>query len=776
MARSWRTPSPNCPRESHAEKPLGRADTYLAPDMSAPAKRRSFERRPHAEPPKYHTTFVGRASDLVNIKTLIDRSHILTLTGPGGVGKTRLAAEAARSNADHWPDGICWVELVPVTDPAQMPWAVVQALELPGRGSAGEVASAWLASRKAIVVLDNCEHLVAACAAFAQELLQRCDELTIIATSREALGIAGEALWPLSPLSGPDAQQLFEARAQLVLPTFELADSNQQVVSEICERLDRLPLAVELAAARVGMMPEQDILRQLNQRFQLLRGGVRSAHRKSQSMSAAIEWSYHLLNEPEARLFRGLSVFRGGFTLESAEAVCGDKDSSVFDLVSSLVQKSMVMAERTEGSPGRYRLLESQLAYAEDQLRDSGDHERVQRAHYQFFTDRLASLRQRDPWISREIGNIWVALIWAGTAEPDFGLSLAACLPYDALGDMALFRKLLEDLLRRSHDKSPVRVRALSALAGSAYKQGDFAGAISVAEAGVALAREIGDVEGQAVLQHWIGAALEGTGDFKSAADAFETGLELISGSTNYPRLNMLRNAMADLYASMSDYPTARRLLEECLATAKLDGDIGRRAASLESLAWVDRGEGNYRGAAQCWQESLSLIRSGMIDRLLVIDNLEGLSIAAEALRDDRRALCLAGAANRMAGEMSYVVDPWWRKRYDDSHNLSQKRLGRVAADKARKRGAAMTWDEAIDYALGDRETGLPAERGPLSRRELEVAELVARGLTNRQIARELVIEERTAEGHVEHIRNKLGFTSRAQVATWFTEHRAPHR
>jgi predicted ATPase len=259
-----------------------------------------------------------------------------------------------------------------VNDSRQMAGAVVAALELPGQGPAQDVAIAWLAAKRALLVLDDCEHLVAACADFCEAALQRCPELTIIATSQEALGVPGETRWPVSSMRSTDALQLFEARARLIVPDFRVVATSLETVTQICERLDGMPLAIELAAARVGMMAEQEILSQLSDRFHLLTGGSRTAPERQQTMIATIDWSYRLLTEEEALLFRRLAVFRGGFTLGSAQAICADGIvGSVLDLVAGLVQNSMVLAERTGGSGTRYRLLESQLAYAEDRLRET---------------------------------------------------------------------------------------------------------------------------------------------------------------------------------------------------------------------------------------------------------------------------------------------------------------------------------------------------------------------------------------------------------------------
>ena len=307
--------------------------------------------------PLHLTTFVGREADLRSLKSLVRNARIVTLTGTGGAGKSRLAAELAGATRDAWPDGVWWVALAAESDVGA---AVVANLELPGRGSPRQVAASWLASRRALLILDNCEHLVAECASFANALLERCPSLTILATSREPLGVPGEVRWPVSSLGDPDALNLFEARARLVLPDFKVAQPNRETVSAICERLDRLPLAIEMAAARLDLMSERELLVNLNDRFRVLASGARTVPERQQTMAAAIDWSHRLLKANEATMFRRLGVFQGGFTLEAVRGVYPDAaDGDALAVLTGLVQKSMAVADRLEDGSTRYRLMES---------------------------------------------------------------------------------------------------------------------------------------------------------------------------------------------------------------------------------------------------------------------------------------------------------------------------------------------------------------------------------------------------------------------------------
>ena len=731
--------------------------------------------------PRYLTSFVGRRTDLSALKSLVARSRMVTVTGPGGVGKSRLAAELVRARHDNWPEGIWWVELAPVVDPRQMPGTVVSALDLDGRGRAKDVVAVWLAAKQTLLVLDNCEHLVAACADFCQELLDRCPQLTIIATSREHLGVAGEARWPVSSLAAPHAVELFEARARLAVPDFKVIASNRESVTEICERLDRLPLAIELAAARVGTMAEQEILRQLSDRFHLLTGGSRTAPERLQAMRAAIDWSYRLLAEDEATLFRRLSVFRGGFTVDSAQAVASDQPTaSVLDPLSGLVQKSMVVVERKSGSGGRYRLLESQVAYAEDRLREAGELEIIRRRHYEYFSDRFsaATISYRNlratagpspgfveaEWIAHESGNLWAAMWWARSNADDLGLGLAADLSKTRYGDLAQVRSLLEELLSRSSAKGLARVYALGSASVTAYRQGDYEVALVHAEAGLAHARDLGDIEELAYALHLVGVVHVGRGELATAAEMLEDATSLLQDSSNPRLLAFIRLPIALMAIRRGDCTTAQHILEECLITSRAAGDVYRTAYYLDTLALAQRGRNEHQAAAASWKEALPIQR-GLKHQTGIINSFEGLSCVAEALGDDRRAFRLAAAAARISGEMSYRNDS--STLVEDSRGRSRVRLGARESEKAWREGWSMSLDRAADYALGESDSEAGVEADLLSRREREVARLVAAGMTNRQIGERLFISWRTVEGHLERIRNKLGVRSRTEVATW---------
>lgn len=712
--------------------------------------------------PHHLTSFVGREAELRSLKRLLSTSRLVTLTGTGGAGKSRLASELAAANSSLWPDGVWWIELAATDD---VSGAVVATLELPGRGPAQDVAASWLAARKALLILDNCEHLVAECAAFCQRVLQRCPELNILATSREALGVPGEARWPVSSLPDPDAVLLFEARARLVSPEFKMATGNLDPVTRICERLDRLPLAIEMAAARIDVMSEQELLRNLNDRFRFLTSGTRTAPQRQQTMAAAIDWSHRLLTENEARLFRRLAVFQGGFTSEGAEAVCsGGNEANLIDVLAALVQKSMVVADRLDTGT-RFRLLESHHEFASARLRESGELVAIQKSHYDYFSSRH--------WEPVESANFWHAVSWGRDNAEDGGLGLALEIGDSDFGDQARAAKVILDLLEHSKPTDALRVRATTMAARLAWRQADQVGSRRLAESAVSMARKVGDSELVARALNGAGLVHETAGELALAGQMYDEALSILSDSTDLWLVADVRNARALLAITQGDPAKAREILIPCVASARSQNDLPRMARYLESLANAQLDLGEIDQAAESWNESLSLFRS-VNDWFGIIWSLVGLSLVAAARRQDDRALRLAGAADRLTREYSLTTWSFRAQQLEAAHTQARARLGsRGRGEAAWKEGQAMSTVEALDYALGgDRplEAGL-ADQGLLSRREREVVTMVAAGMTNREIAGRLFIAERTAEGHVERIRNKLGVRSRTEVATWAVAH-----
>jgi len=746
-------------------------------------------RRPSAPPtklPHHLTSFVGREADLRSLKGLLGTARMVTLIGTGGAGKSRLAAEVAMANPALWPDGAWWIELA-ATD--NVSGAVLANLELPGRGPALDVITSWLAARKALLILDNCEHVVTESAAFCQRALERCPHLSIIATSREPLGVPGEARWPVASLLDPEAVLLFESRARLISPKFKVGAGNLDPVTRICERLDRLPLAIEMAAARIDVMSEQELLANLNDRFSFLTSGSRSVPQRQQTMGAAIDWSYRLLTEDEVRLFRRLSIFQGGFTPEGAQAVCADEaEPNLMGLLGGLVQKSMVVADRLDDGSTRFRLMESHHAYAVERLREAGELELMNKRHYEYyvgFSSRTSPARgpkyegpsagvaeQRSK--ARESANLWAALMWAKDHTDDRGLSLAFEVTASYFSDHARGTALLLDLLGDSDDSPAVdlRARALVVAALRLSRQGDDETSKSLADRGVNLARRQPDPELLAYVLHIAGNVYSAGGELDTAVDLCTEAVTLLKGSSNLRLTMAVKNALALLAVERADYAWARDLLTECVAYGRSEGNTARMAPHLESLANAQLGLGDVPAATASWTEALSIFRD-LNDPFGTIWCLGGLALVAAAHENHERTLRLAASVDRISREWSLGTSPFRLQQLDDACRKARAKLGSRKSEGVWNEGLTMSSARALEYALdeGKLEAEPAAHAGPLSRREREVVAMVAGGMTNRQIADRLFIAERTAEGHVERIRNKLGVRSRTEVATWAIQH-----
>jgi ATP/maltotriose-dependent transcriptional regulator MalT len=370
-------------------------------------------------------------------------------------------------------------------------------------------------------------------------------------------------------------------------------------------------------------------------------------------------------------------------------------------------------------------------------------------------------------WIARESGNLWAAMGWARNNAGDLGLGLAADLSKTRHGDLAQVRGLLEELLRRSSAKGRARVYALSSASVTALRQGDYEAALMHAEVGLSLAGELGDVEEVAYALHLAGCIQLERGDLARADKLLEEATSVLQDSGNRRLMGFIRSPIAYLATRRGDYTVARDILDECLINSRAAGDLYRTAYYLDNLAMAQRGLNDPHAAAVSWKEALSIQR-GLKHQTGIIDSLEGLASVAEILGDDRRAVRLAAAATRMSDEMSYRYDS--SMLVEDSRGRARARLGARESEKAWKEGWSMSLDRAAECALDESESETGVEAGPLSRREREVARLVAAGMTNLQIGEQLFISRRTVESHVDRIRNKLSVRSRTEVATWAAE------
>jgi predicted ATPase/class 3 adenylate cyclase len=586
------------------------------------------------------TTFIGREREIEEVKRLLSNARLLTLMGTGGAGKTRLSIQVAADLIDQFQKGAWLVELAPLSDPALVVQAVAsifQVREAAGR-SLLDLLVDYLQAKSLLLVLDNCEHLVEACAQLAGALLRACPNLKILATSRAALGIAGEVTYRVPPLSRPDPKraqsldqltqfesvQLFVERGVHSQPKFALTAANAKAVAHICHRLDGIPLAIELAAARVRVLSVDQIAARLDDRFRLLTGGSRTGLPHHQTLRAAMDWGYDLLSEEERALMRRLTVFAGGFSLEAIEAVCADDGVDVFailDLLTSLVDKSFVVAEGMDGDI-RYHLLETIRQYCREKLQASGEASGVHGRHLAWYLDfaeqaepklqgpdQLGSLSA----LEMEHDNLRTALEWAKTEESgaEAGLRLAGALYrfWAIRGYLSEGREWLEGAEGRSEGASSARAKAIYGAAVLAFAQGDYGRSADLCERSLTLYRELGDKLGIALSQNIQAFLNRNRGEHGRAVALLENSLTLCR-ELNHPwALAETLYVLALTVRRQGDYERAKALLEESLVLWRQTGDKWGLTRTLGSLGVVARLQGDYARSRALHEESLALAR-----------------------------------------------------------------------------------------------------------------------------------------------------------------------
>ena len=667
------------------------------------------------------TSFIGREDELTEILTMLDQQRLLTLTGPGGSGKTRLALQAARQTLAHFPDGVWLVELAPLSDPLLVASAVAAAVGI--RAQAGTLIDALqrsLRKSQLLIVLDNCEHLVDACAALAHALLSSCERLRILSTSRQPLGVAGEVAWPVpglavpsDPEASPDeigrcaAVRLFAERAGAVRLGFTLVSDDALVVAQICRRLDGIPLAIELAAARTRALNPQDILQRLDDRFRLLTGGTRDALPRHQTLQATIDWSHDLLSERERVLFRRLSVFAGGWTLGDAEQVCSGGSlpgHEVCDALSELVAKSVVAADSKLSGSTRYGMLETLRAYAGQQLRAAGERESLGRRHFDHFLElaERAHERRESTGLNAELetslahqDNIRAALGFAGRADANGMLRLAGAVGQLWLaGRITEGRRWLKRALATACDPSRERIRALNSAAGLASLQQDHATARGLIDESLALASALGDASGEAWAWLWLGF-LELNGDPPSPVAARRS-LEMHEQVGD--RVGICRS-LVFLGGALTQHPQTmvegQDALGRALAIADELEDVWGEGFARVFLGWAEIAHGN---------PDLAEAHLGRVVRTPALGPVRGTAIEALARLslpcDPRRAARLVGACASVRESGGGIPPPWLRRRGEAVRAEAEQALGAVQARRAWEEGRRMSVSQAIAYAL----------------------------------------------------------------------------
>ncbi len=625
----------------------------------APPWRAAFH--PSSRLPVFLTSFIGRENEIAEVRQLLAAHRVVTMTGAGGIGKTRLATQVAAKELDTstFRDGVWLVELATLTDPSQVPQAVATTLGLreePGLAILNALTN-FANEKNMLLVLDNCEHLISACAELADKLLRTTPNLRVLATSREALGIAGERLFRVPSLSLPcdgnlitdglsqfEAPQLFLDRAQAALPTFKLTNENTASVIRVCQRLDGIPLAIELAAARVKMLSLEQIAERLDDRLKLLTEGSRTAIPRQQTLRATMDWSYDLLTEAERVLLRRLSVFAGGWTLEAAEAVCADenppqspliKGGDVLDLLTHLVDKSLVVViDPEEGERKRYRLLETIREYARERLIASEEFERVCSRHFDFFsklTEEAEPELQRASqvaWLDRletEHDNLFAAIQWAlESGQVEMGLRLTASLAlfWDARGYLSEGRKWLETALKPNREvDGSVRSKALQGAGLLAQSQGDRVAARTLAQESLAISERRGDRRGMTKSQNLLGRVALDDGDNNLARTLFESSLDIGRELEDQWIIAFSLNMLAHAFRNQGDYAKAHSLYGECLQLWRELGNKRQIAFLLVSMGVLAGRQGD-RVLQRSLNEQALAIRTELKDKVGIAQSL----------------------------------------------------------------------------------------------------------------------------------------------------------
>jgi non-specific serine/threonine protein kinase len=770
----WPTPSAASPAGVQEQKttPAQVTDVEASPlgGASQPAR---------TNLPEQLTSFIGRERAQAEVRALLGRAPLVTLTGAGGVGKTRLAFAVARGVLSEYPDGVWLVDLAPLADLALVAQTVAQTLGLQDEVSRPILATLidHLKGRQLLLVLDNCEHLLAACADLASALLRTCPGVRMLATSREGLGVTAEHRYRVPSLSMPDrrhpqplelvgsyeAVRLFVARAQARRQDFALAKENARAVAAVCARLDGIPLAIELAAARVDSLPVEAIAERLDQRFRLLTSGPRDAPSRQQTLRAALDWSWDLLTGPEQQVLRRLSVFAGGWTLAAAEAVCAGEDYphvgtrgwEILDLLEGLLNKSLAHLEEGDEET-RYGLLETVRQFAEEHLQASGEAAAIRERHLAYYValaeeaePQLRGAREAE-WLvrlQREHDNLRAALAWSlqGTAAGETGLRLAAALEWfwlarDSLAEGATW--LMQLLAMPAAVPGRPRVNALVAAAVGMIARGDTATAHALLEEALALARQLHDRSAIANTLLRVGWLATIQGDYPEARSQLEEALALFGALADRWGATEALCQLGRVIARAGEPALARPVVDAALATARGTGNPRHLAYALQVGGEVAFALGDYAEAQRLWEGSLAghhqLGDNGAVMGMAELENylgllairlgdhatarfwyqaslehqrgwralywavcsLAGLAAVAAGTGQAARALRLAGASLTLGAAAKLRLTEPEQQAVEQAIHAARASLEHRAAEAAWTEGQAMTLERAVAYAV----------------------------------------------------------------------------
>jgi predicted ATPase/DNA-binding CsgD family transcriptional regulator len=734
------------------------------------------------------TSLIGREHELVVLRRRIldDGTRLLTLTGPPGVGKTRLAIEVAANAAEAFADGVYLVDLAPLTDPDLVAQAIARATgvqDVPERPLLAALADA-LRDKRALIVLDNFEHLTDA-TPLVTELVQSCPTITLLVTSRETLRLSEEQILPVDPLGERDAVRLFVDRARGASPDFSLTPENAVAVGDVCRRLDGLPLAIELAAARANVLSARMMLALWERGFALSTSGARDLPPRQRTLRAAFDWSYDQLPAAEQALLRRLSVFAGGFTLDAVEATCVGlpaPETEPLEILTSLVDKHLVRAAPDAGDERRFSLLVSIRDYARERLGAAGEVDDACSLHAAHF---VSFAREGEPnregpdeaaWFDRletENDNLRAALAWLlGLDEKTPALELCASLGRFWLSrHVEEGRRWLGAALAEDDPRTPPRVRSqgVGFAAALALRQGDLASARALAEQSLAEARRTDDRLAVARALQTLGS-IAGADRDERASGWLRDSLELYTEVGNQAGRASILNALGEEARQRGELETAAAAYSESLALARSVGDVEAIGTALHNLGQVALGRADVEHARDLFSEAMQVTRD-LGDQHLSLAILAGLAEVAAATGPATRAATLLGAAERQAEVAGVRFEQLDREPFERSIERVRGELDEVRFAERWNEGASLTLDRA--FSLAERTQPGTGVRGTneLTEREIEIVRLVAEGLSNAEIATGLFVSEHTVHRHLANVRRKLGVSSRAAVVAYAAKH-----
>ena len=755
--------------------------------------------------PAEMTSFVGRRQELREVKRLLTTTRLLTLTGSGGAGKTKLALRAAADMSRGFPDGAWLVLLDSIRDPMLVTQAVFGALGVHDLSAGLSLSSLtdYLAGKRLLLVLDNCEHLLDACAVLVSTLCTSCPDLHVLATSRQALGVAGEARMAVPPMSLPaegedtsvrrllgyDAVWLLSERAAAVIPGFTVGASNAEQVLLLCRKLDGIPLALELAAVRLGSLSLEQLNQGLASELSILGTANRGAEARQQTLEATIGWSYGLLDDQEQLLWARLSVFAGGFEEDAATQVCSDARipaRRIAALLGELVDKSILKRQLRDSCPPRYWMLETMRQYGRERLRELREQTLTRQRHFDWirglgqaigaWDNRQVALFDR---MHRERDNLWAALDFS--ARNPAGVAAASELAQDLLpywvsrGPFGDVRRVLTSLAELAPADSVSRGRLLWVAAIMASSVNDYDACAALSEESLRIGTAARDVEivGWALTVSAIPRLR--AGDLADARQRVESALTL-ARLMGLDHLEMSgNNTLSLILLTDGEIDPVVEIAERAAALSEERGESWCRGYQLDYLARARWLRGDREEAEALAREAVACKQA--------VDDRNGLTMALETLASmaaergaHERAAILLGLAQRVCDLSSLTLVELHRQQHERSVSIIIRDIGQKALDAAFARGRAMTIEEGVAFAV---ERTQPSRKAPpvkvaphtgLTSRQFEIAQLVADDLTNRQIAARLFLSERTVETHIANILNKLGLGSRVQLALWATQ------